>query len=495
MNKNNNSTPHLFHIPVMGIAFTLDTPLRVARYGISSVISLVDDILIEQVREHYCKKLNLAYTPIANKDEDSRARRIEAYLNMMHDEIDRQFAALKASPFVVGSEITRYFNLLPDGELKAKYDKMLTEKDADKQTVLQSELRNLITTGHIDVNIMTKLDRLPLKNGEPQDQKQSDAMAALRGFAKSKVNGSMVFSAGLNRHLYSYLNEFPDFQPDENGNFKKRIILKVSDYRSTKIQGKFFAQRGLWVSEYRVESGLNCGGHAFGFNGLLMGPILQDFKDNHEVLKKMLLKSYTKALQKNDREVCQNLSFATTVQGGIGTVEEDALLRTRYNVSATGWGTPFLLVPEAVIIDDEHLDKLCQAHTEDIELSDVSPLMVKFWNLKKSASELIRKQRISEDKPGSPCFKRFCTLDDSLTGKPLCAASKEYIKVKLENLKNENWATKQFEYLKAKVLNKGCICNDLGGSAAKNFNLKSTAKTSVCCGPNIINFDKLQKSN
>ena len=37
---------HTFHIPVMGIAFTIDTALRVAKYGISSVISMVDDVLI-----------------------------------------------------------------------------------------------------------------------------------------------------------------------------------------------------------------------------------------------------------------------------------------------------------------------------------------------------------------------------------------------------------------------------------------------------------------
>ena len=37
---------HTFHNPVMGLAFTIDTPVKVARYGISSVISIVDDILL-----------------------------------------------------------------------------------------------------------------------------------------------------------------------------------------------------------------------------------------------------------------------------------------------------------------------------------------------------------------------------------------------------------------------------------------------------------------
>ena len=38
---------HSFHIPVMGIGFTIDTPLKVSPYGMDSVISLVDDILLE----------------------------------------------------------------------------------------------------------------------------------------------------------------------------------------------------------------------------------------------------------------------------------------------------------------------------------------------------------------------------------------------------------------------------------------------------------------
>lgn len=50
-----NKTKHTFHIPVMGTGFTIDTPFKVAKYGISSVVSLVDDILVENMREYYSK--------------------------------------------------------------------------------------------------------------------------------------------------------------------------------------------------------------------------------------------------------------------------------------------------------------------------------------------------------------------------------------------------------------------------------------------------------
>ena len=42
-------THHYLHIPIMGTGFTIDTAIRVAKYGISSVLSLVDDLLIEQL--------------------------------------------------------------------------------------------------------------------------------------------------------------------------------------------------------------------------------------------------------------------------------------------------------------------------------------------------------------------------------------------------------------------------------------------------------------
>ncbi len=52
---------HKFHIPVMGTGHSADTPIRVAHFGISSVISLVDDILLETIRKYYCQRFNLPY--------------------------------------------------------------------------------------------------------------------------------------------------------------------------------------------------------------------------------------------------------------------------------------------------------------------------------------------------------------------------------------------------------------------------------------------------
>ncbi|MBP6335040.1 MAG: hypothetical protein KA444_06155, partial [Bacteroidia bacterium] len=66
----NKTSEHTFHIPVMGLGYTIDTPLKVARFGISSVISIIQDILLEQMREFYCTKNGEEYVPISQDDID-----------------------------------------------------------------------------------------------------------------------------------------------------------------------------------------------------------------------------------------------------------------------------------------------------------------------------------------------------------------------------------------------------------------------------------------
>ena len=420
--------PHSFHVCVMGTGFTIDAPLRVARYGIDSVMSLVDDVLMEQMRKLHCTQADEPYEEIADSDEDCRARRITAYLNLLDTLISRQVEALQSSPFEPGSEITRYFELLPDSPLAREYRAMLTTTDAAERLKRQQRLRSQATPGSIDVNIMSKSDRDVYRHGEKLPAKYSVASAALRGYAESTLRSAIVFSAGFNPRLYSYTAEFDDFFPDENGCFKKKIILKVSDYHSAAVQGRFLAKRGLWVSEYRIESGLNCGGHAFATQGLLLGPILAEFKQKKTELTEQLYATYVKALaQRNSPLPKEPPGVRLTVQGGIGTAAEDAFLREHYAADGTGWATPFLLVPEVTNVDREHLEKLCKATEKDVYLSDSSPFGLPFWNLRTSASEERRRRRIAEGRPGSPCIKGYVKLfNTEFTELPICTASRQY---------------------------------------------------------------------
>jgi len=485
--------PHTFHIPVMGTGFTVDAPLRVAKYGISSVISLVDDILIEQMRGFHCEKEGEPYEEITNLDEDARARRITAYLNLLDRLVSRQVKRLQASPFEEGSEITRYFEMLPDSPLKRAYGDMLATSDAQERVRRQDSLRLLALPGSIDVNIMSKGDRDVYRNGEKLPPRYSDALAALRGYANSSLASSIVFSAGMNPRLYSYAAEFRDFFPDKNGFYKKKIILKVSDYHSAAVQGKFLAKRGLWVSEYRIESGLNCGGHVFATKGLLMGPILEEFKREKNALAEELHDAYIKALARLDHPAKPELqALRITVQGGIGTAAEDAMLRDYFGAEGTGWATPFLLVPEVTNVDEEHLQKLLAAKDGEIYLSDSSPFGLPFWNLRTSASEEARRRRIAENRPGSACGKGFIMLlNKEFTPNPICTASRQYQQLKLQQLPHENLTDQQRDAVRESVLGKSCICNDLGGGAMLKNNIDPAATPAICSGPNIVNFSKI----
>ncbi|MGB6379625.1 MAG: hypothetical protein WBG51_00505 [Syntrophobacteria bacterium] len=483
---------HSFHIPVMGTGFTIDTPLRVAKYGISSVIPLVDDVLVEQVRKYHCEKHGEPYEEISNRDQDARALRITAYLNLLDRLIRPQIEGLQASPFEDGSEITRYFEMLPETPLKQAYGEMLATTEPEAKARMQEDLRQRAVPGSIDVNIMTKLDRDVYWDGKKLPAEFTDAMAALRGFANSTLNSSVVFSAGINQRLYAYAATFDDFFPDDNGELKKKIILKVSDYRSASIQGRFLAKKGLWVSEYRVESGLNCGGHAFATDGYLLGPVLEEFKEKRQELTDTLHAAYAKALADRGWSVNNEPhEMGITVQGGIATALENEFLLRYYMIDRTGWGTPFLLVPEVTNVDNAHLEKLLAATDGDVYLSDSSPLGIPFWNLRTSASEETRRQHIREGKPGSPCLKGAARLNTEFTEIPICPSSRVYVKRKLQHLPEEGLSAEQLAAAKESVLRKSCICHDLGGSTALKYDIDPAATPSICCGPSILDFSKI----
>jgi len=486
---------HKFYIPVMGTGFTIDTPLKVARYGISSVVSLVDDVLIEQMRQRLSRNAGQTCAEIGNNEEDSRARRITSYLNLMDEMVNGQMEKLRESIFEKGSDLTRYFEMLPDSPLRQLYDAMKAAADPAERSRLQALLKEKLSPGAIDVNIMTKLDRDRMQNGKLLPPVFADAMSALRGYANSRLQSSLVLSAGLNRRLFNYLAEFGDFFPDEKGEIRKRIILKVGDFRSGLVQSKLLARKGLWVSEFRIESGLNCGGHAFGGKGALLGPVLEEFKEKRGQLRDQMHEILAVALAESGRAVPEaKMDQRVTVQGGIGTSDESHMLEEKYRVDGTGWGSPFLLVPEVVNIDEAHLQKVSEAEEKDVHLSDSSPLGVPFWCLKTSLSEEVRLRRIDEGKPGSECPKGFLVSNTEFTKAPICTASRNYQRRKLVSLTetpapNLDVQTDQAE----SVVVKACICHDLAGSATVPNEIDPTARTAVCCGPNTVYFSRVAR--
>lgn len=491
------SPDHTFHIPVMGLGYTIDTPIKVARFGISSVVSIIQDILIEQMREFYCKESGEIYIHIPIEDIDHRAKRVTAYLDLMQRIIDGQVEKMKKESFKEGNDIVKYFKLLPESSLVKNLYFEMTKKEGEEKRIMEKQLREKIVAGPIDVNIMTKVDNINYtKDGQQLPVEYSDATSAFRGFANSSLRSSVVFSAGLNPRLYAFIENYPDFFPDENGQIKKKIILKVSDYRSALIQGKFLAKKGLWISEFRIESGLNCGGHAFPTEGYLLGPILEEFKLKKNELTNELFGIFNIALKGKNRPSFSEIpEIRITVQGGMGTSSEDKFLREYYNIDGTGWGSPFLLVPEATNVDDKTLQQLVEAEPKDYFLSHASPLGIPFNNFKKSSSEEQRKKRIEKNRPGSPCYKKFLAFNTEFTEKPICTSSREYQNKKLKELMSDpNLSLSEIAKRSAEITEKDCLCEGLSSTALLNNNIKDPHKleaVTICPGPNLAYFSKV----
>jgi len=492
------STPqiHTFHIPVMGLAYTIDSPIRVAQFGISSVISIIDDDLLEKMNAFYSKKFQIPYEEITLKMHDFRAKRITSYLNLVEKIVREKFDKLKTEMIESSSVLDNYISMLPNqSEIKLKFDKLLQNGAAAKETLLEFIEKNL-NTGSIDVNIMTKVDKENYENGKLLPPIFNDAHASLRGFANSNLNSSIVFSAGMNPSLYAYLEEFNDFFPDENYDLKKKIILKVSDFRSAMIQGNYLAKKGLWVSEYRIESGLNCGGHAFATDGFLLGYILEEFKNKKSDLINSAHDLMTKALKQKGYAVPNSpLELKITVQGGVGTSEEHEFLLDHYKVDSVGWGSPFLLVPEATSVDIETRNLLCEATEKELFLSHISPLGIPFNSVKGTTNEIIKQKRISEGKAGSSCPKKYLALNKEYAGKAICTASKKYQGQKIEELElQKNAISKEiFDMKMEKILEKSCLCVGLSNASLieNHLPIKGEAQGIVVCpGPNIAYFDK-----
>ncbi|MBD3635985.1 MAG: hypothetical protein HUJ25_01485 [Crocinitomicaceae bacterium] len=487
------SETHSFHIPVMGVGFTIDTPLKVSRYGIDSVMSIGDDILMEKLRKMYCERYHLEYQEISDKMDDFRAKRITAYLNLIHQLSQDAFVEFKNAIVEKRQETKDYFSMLPDNS-RLKIELFKLNSTTNNPEERKQWVEDNLSMGSLDVNIMTKVDKENYKDGELLPIEYNDAHASLRGFANSELRSSLILSAGMNPRLFGSIENYKDFYPNAKGEFKKKLVLKVSDYRSALIQGKLLAKKGLWVSEFRIESGLNCGGHAFATDGFLLGPILEEFKKSKQDLIDELTDIYVNALQEKGILAPKGtLDIKISAQGGVGTAEEHKFLIDYYEVYSVGWGTPFLLVPEVVNIDEITLHKLIKAKEKDLYLSHVSPLNIPFNNLRGNSKDLEKSAFKDKGRPGSSCPKKYLALNKEFSDKGICTASRQYQVLKIKELESMELPKEKFELEYEKIVDKSCICVGLGTAALLVNQLDTSVEgsgVSVCPGPNMAYFSQ-----
>jgi hypothetical protein len=226
-----------------------------------------------------------------------------------------------------------------------------------------------------------------------------------------------------------------------------------------------------------------------------LGPVLEEFRNSKEQLIEAVHEIYVKALAEKGKLVPEKpLLVKITAQGGVGSNTEHQFLLEYYNLDSIGWGTPFLLVPEATTVDEETLELLCKAKEEDLYMSDVSPLGVIFNNVRGNGMDLKKEAQNKAGKYGFPCMKKYLALNPVTEGESICTASKEYERKKIKELKEQNLNEMEFEKQLNKITDKACLCNGLTASTLManglDTKIEGTA-VSICPGPNLAYFSSL----
>ena len=144
---------HSFHIPVMGIGFSVDSALKVARFGINTVMSLSGNSLHEKLRKFHSEKHGIPYEKITKEVDDFKAKRTTAYLNFLDNQITKTFDNYANSPLQYKGEIEKCIDLLPNNSnLKQEFHNLM------EAPLVPSKIKNWIETnlevGSIDVNII-----------------------------------------------------------------------------------------------------------------------------------------------------------------------------------------------------------------------------------------------------------------------------------------------------------------------------------------------------
>ena len=223
-----------------------------------------------------------------------------------------------------------------------------------------------------------------------------------------------------------------------------------------------------------------------------MGPILEEFKKNRKDLVQSIHDILLPALSNKNKVLpIDELPIKITAQGGVGTEQEHEFLIDHYQVDSVGWGSPFLLVPEATTVDDETIHKLEDAKEKDLYLSNISPLGVPFNNLRGNSKDIEKLVKIAEGRPGSSCTNKFIANNNEFTDHSICTASRQYQRLKIKELDKQDLSLEEYQDQFDKITEKSCICVGLGTSALLENDLDTKSVgvgVSVCPGPNMAYF-------
>ena len=117
--------------------------------------------------------------------------------------------------------------------------------------------------------------------------------------------------------------------------------------------------------------------------------------------------------------------------------------------------------------------------------------MVPFWNLRDSASERARRERLANGRPGSACPNGYAVTSTEFREAPECLAARAYQKPKLRALDEADLDERVRERMRERLLAKSCICHDLAGGITQKLSIDSKATPAICPGPAIRDFSQV----
>jgi hypothetical protein len=227
-----------------------------------------------------------------------------------------------------------------------------------------------------------------------------------------------------------------------------------------------------------------------------LGPILEELRQNRQKLFDTCVEVYKTALHKKEiSQPAEDPEMKITAQGGVGNAEEHNLLLEHYNMDSVGWGSPFMLVPEVVSIDNETMNLLADGKEKDYYYSGLSPLGVPFNSIKGASMSNLRLAMAAEGNAGMPCTKGFLRFNTEFTEQPVCTASRKYQSKKLQELETMNLPEAEYKKAYDKIIERECLCIGLGISMlqSKGIAVKENEKVTVCPGPNLAYFSKISR--
>ena len=223
----------------------------------------------------------------------------------------------------------------------------------------------------------------------------------------------------------------------------------------------------------------------------MLGPILEEFKEKRQDLVNETFDVYQAALNEKGIKLKNIPEMKITAQGGVGTSEEHQLLLEEYGLDSVGWGSPFMLVPEACNIEEKSLELLRSGDEDDFYLSDASPLGVHFNNIKGTGQQTEIQRSLEQGKPGFPCTKRFLVFNTEYTDEPICTASKQYLKTKLKEVEASSLSDDAKQKKISTLTQKECLCVGLSNSTYVANGIEPDSKragVTICPGPNLAYF-------